>query len=371
MTKAAVVLSEDLWQAGHGENHPLKPERLQRTYDLLTSYGAFDGDQSRLIPPRPATRRELLLFHTEEYLDAVQSLSRGEGRYVPSRYNFGPGDNPVFEGMFEIAALKVGAALTAAELVTNEEVEVAFSPAGGMHHARAHYASGFCIFNDVAVIIHRMLSQGLRVAYVDIDVHHGDGVQEAFYQTDRVLTISVHESGFFIFPGTGFVGETGEEIGEGFAVNLPLAPYTDDEIYQWAFEQVVPPLLRWFDADVTVSQLGIDTHFLDPLGHLNITTEGYARIVAMLKELAPRWVALGGGGYETSVMPRAWALAYGVMAGREFPDELPRAYATKYGEGSLNDQKKPRVEAATKDMARRHAAKAIGELRQRIPGLRQ
>jgi acetoin utilization protein AcuC len=370
MTKAAVICSEELWQIGHGENHPLRPERLQRGFELLTEYGAFDRDQSRLVAPRPARRDELLLFHTEEYLDAVESLSRGEREYAPGRYNFGPGDNPVFEGMYDIAALKVGAALAATELVTNGEVDVAFSLAGGMHHARPHYASGFCVFNDIAVVIHELLRQGLKVAYLDIDVHHGDGVQEAFYDTDRVLTISIHESGHFIYPGTGFVRETGQGVGQGFAVNLPLAPYTDDEVYVWAFEQVVPPVINWFEPDIVVTQLGVDTHYLDPLGHLVLTTHGYTQVVGKIKELAPRWIAMGGGGYEVSVMPRAWTLAYGLMSNREFPDQLPPAYAGKYGKGTLHDQRGPHVEARTKDVARRHASLAIDELKERIAGLR-
>lgn len=370
MVKAAVVCSEELWQTGHGENHPLRPERLRRGYELLTAYEAFDGQHSRLIPPRLATTEELLLFHTEEYVRAVQSLSRGEREYAPAQYNFGPGDNPVFESMYELAALKVGAALVATELVTSGEADVAFSLAGGMHHARPNYAHGFCIFNDVAVIIHSMLSRGLKVAYVDIDVHHGDGVQEAFYDTDRVLTVSVHESGSFIFPGTGFVRETGQGVGRGFAVNLPLAPHTDDEVYVWAFEQVVPPLLEWFGPDVVVSQLGVDTHYLDPLAHLTLTTQGYTKVVSMIKNVAPRWIAFGGGGYEASVMPRAWTLAYGIMSDIEFPDELPPAYAAKYGPGTLRDRDKPHVEPRTKDVARRHAALAISELKEKIPGLR-
>jgi len=370
MTKTAVICSEELWQRGHGESHPLKPERLQRAYELLIACDAFDGQRSRLIPPRPATIEELLLFHTEEYVNAVLSLSRGEREYIPSRYNFGPGDNPIFEGMYETAALKVGAALAAAESVTTGEVDVAFSLAGGMHHARANYASGFCIFNDIAVIIHTLLRQCLKVAYVDIDVHHGDGVQEAFYDSDRVLTISIHESGYFIFPGTGFVRETGEGVGRGFAVNVPLAPYTDDEVYVWAFEQVVPPLLEWFKPDIVVSQLGIDTHYLDPLAHLTLTTQGYTEVVRMIKELAPRWIALGGGGYEIGVIPRAWALAYGIMSDREFPDELPPAYGEKYGPGTLHDQHKPHVDARTRDVARSHASLEISELREKIAGLR-
>jgi acetoin utilization protein AcuC len=371
MTKTAVVCSEELWQRGHGENHPLRPERLKRAYELLIAYDAFDGQQSQLVPPRAATTEELLRFHTEEYLNAVHSLSRGEKEYVPSRYNFGPGDNPVFEGMYEIAALKVGAALVATELVSTGEVDVAFSLAGGMHHAHPAYASGFCIFNDAAVIIHTLLGQGFKVAYLDIDVHHGDGVQEAFYDTDRVLTISIHESGYFIFPGTGFVREIGEGVGRGFAVNLPLAPYTDDEMYAWAFEQVVPPLLRWFDPDIVVSQLGVDTHYLDPLAHLTLTTQGYTEVVRTIKELAPRWIALGGGGYELDVMPRAWTLAYGIMCERQFPDELPPAYAERYGAGTLQDQRTPQVDPRSKDVARRHAAAAISELKERIGGLRE
>ncbi len=371
MSKTAVVLSEELWQIGHDENHPLRPERLQRAYELMTAYEAFDGHNSRLVAPRPATTDQLLLFHTKEYVDAVRSLSSGESTYAASQYNFGPGDNPVFEGMYEIAGLKVGAALRATELVTSGEVDVAFSPAGGMHHARANYASGFCIFNDLAVLIHSLLAQGLRVVYVDIDVHHGDGVQEAFYDTDRVLTISVHESGRFIFPGTGFVRETGRGVGQGFAVNLPLAPYTDDEVYVWAFEQVVPPLIQWFEPDVVVSQLGIDTHYLDPLGHLALTTQGYSQVVGILKRCAPRWVAMGGGGYEVSVMPRAWTLAYGIMSDQEFPDELPASYAAEYGQGTLHDHNRPNIEASTKAITRRHASKAIAELREKLPALRQ
>ncbi len=370
MTRTAVVCSEELWERGHGENHPLRPERLQRAYELLIAYEAFDGHRSRLVQPRPATSEELLRFHTEEYLNAVRSLSRGEREYVPGRYNFGPGDNPVFEGMYETAALKVGAALVATELVTTDQVDIAFSLAGGMHHAHASYASGFCIFNDIAVIIHTLLRQGLKVAYVDIDVHHGDGVQEAFYDSDRVLTISIHESGHFVFPGTGFVRETGEGVGRGFAVNLPLAPYTDDEVYVWAFDQVVPPLLKWFDPDIVISQLGVDTHYMDPLAHLALTTQGYAEVVRTIKGLAPRWIAFGGGGYELGVMPRAWTLAYGVMSEREFADELPAAYSEKYGTGTLRDQRKPHLDARTRDVARRHAALAIDELRERIAALR-
>ena len=366
MTKAAFICSEGLWQRGHGPTHPLKPERLRRTYELLQAYGAFNGERSLLVPARQATVEELLLFHTEEYVAAVESLSRGERRFDPWRYNFGPGDNPVFPGMYETEALKVGASLVAAELVVSGEVDVAFSFSGGLHHAGPARASGFCVFNDPAIVIHWLLKKGLRVAYVDIDAHHGDGVQAAFYDTDRVLTISLHESGLYLFPGTGFVEEIGVGAGRGYAANVPLAPYTDDDIYLWAFREVVPPLVRRFRPDIVVSQLGVDTHYRDPLTHLCLTTAGYVAAVEGIKELAPRWVALGGGGYDVDVVARAWTLAYGVMLGREFPDELPAAYAEKYGGGTLRDHERPHIGQGLLERARRYAETQVRELKHRL-----
>jgi len=292
MTRAAFIYSSDLWQRGHGATHPLKPERLQRTYELLAAYSAFDGPDSMLVQPRQATPEELGLFHTEEYVEAVRSLSQGERRFNPTRYNFGPGDNPIFPEMYETEALKVGATLVAAELVTSDQADVAFSFSGGLHHAGSDHASGFCVFNDAAVAIHWLLQKGLRVAYIDIDAHHGDGVQNAFYETDRVLTISLHETGLYLFPGTGFVEEMGRSAGRGYAVNLPFAPYTDDEIYLWAFEEIVPPLVRRFRPDIVVSQLGVDTHYRDPLTHLCLTTSGYVAAVTTIST----GLALAGAG---------------------------------------------------------------------------
>jgi acetoin utilization protein AcuC len=366
MTKAAFICSPSLWQRGHGASHPLKPERLQRTYELLAAYGAFDGRESILVQPRQATPEELGLFHTEEYIEVVRSLSQGEGRFNPRRYNFGPGDNPVFPGMYETEALKVGATLVAAELVTSDQADVAFSFSGGLHHAGPAFASGFCVFNDAAIAIHWLLQRGLRVAYVDIDAHHGDGVQNAFYETDRVLTISLHETGLYLFPGTGFVEEMGRGRGRGYAVNLPFAPYTDDETYLWAFEEIVPPLVRRFQPDIVVSQLGVDTHYRDPLTHLCLTTSGYVAAVTAIKELAPRWLALGGGGYDIDVVARSWTLAYGVMSDQEFPNALPSAYAEKYGQGSLRDHEEPRIPPELRKRARRYAEAGVAALKQAL-----
>jgi acetoin utilization protein AcuC len=365
--EAAFICSEELWSRGFGQAHPLKPERLRRTYELLTAYRAFDAPNSHLVPPRRASREDLLLFHTAEYVDAVASLSRGEGHAQARRYNFRPDETPVFPGMFETEGLKVGAALTGAEWVAQGQAQVAFSFAGGMHHARPALASGFCVFNDVAVAIHWLVRQGLRVAYVDIDVHHGDGVQAAFYDTDRVLTISLHQAGILFYPGTGFPEEIGTGAGYGYSINVPFLIYTGEELYVWAFRQVVPPLVRQFAPDVLVTQLGVDTHYRDPLARLMLTTRGYVALIEELRTLADgvgRWLAFGGGGYAVDVVPRAWTLAYGLMSGQAFPDELPPAYGERYGPGRLHDTEGPEPpEAWVVADTRRYVEKNIAALK--------
>ncbi|OGO20855.1 MAG: hypothetical protein A2Z14_11330 [Chloroflexi bacterium RBG_16_48_8] len=342
MERQAIFLSSpEVWERGHGMGHPLKPERLQRTFDLLVAYGAFQASNVCVLTPEPASIDELAVFHTMEYIEVVKALSEGERGIPAGRYGFGPGDNPVFASMFETESLKVGSSLKGAKLLVRGECDVAFSYSGGLHHAGPDFASGFCVFNDAAVAIHWLIQKDLRVAYVDIDVHHGDGVQWAFFDTDRVLTISFHQDGRTLFPGTGFVDEIGRGAGVGYCVNIPLPPGTGDEGYLWAFREVVPPLLERFDADIVVSQLGVDTHYKDPLAQLALTTHGQEGLFKILSELAPRWLALGGGGYAMDVVPRAWTIAFGVMSGQTFPDELPSNYRRKYGREWLHDHEKP------------------------------
>jgi acetoin utilization protein AcuC len=336
---AAFICTDELWSQGFGGDHPLRPERLERTYRLLMAYRAFDTPNSRLVKPDPVSRGDLLLFHSPEYVDAVIGLSRGEEPVSAWRYGFRPDETPVFPGMYESEGLKVGAALTAARLIAEGQVQVAFSFAGGMHHARPALASGFCVFNDAAVAIHWLLRQGLRVAYVDVDVHHGDGVQAAFYDTDQVLTMSLHQAGILFYPGTGFPEELGTGPGYGYSINMPFLISTGEGLYLWAFRQVIP-LVRQFAPDVLVTQLGVDTHYRDLLGSLLMTTHGYVALIEEFRALAEeigRWLALGGGGYALDVVPRAWTLAYGVMSGQTFPDELPPAYSERYGPGRLHD----------------------------------
>ena len=224
------------------------------------------------------------------------------------------------------------------ELLLDEGFEAAFNISGGLHHAMPNHAYGFCVFNDPVMAINELVRRGLRVAYVDIDCHHGDGVQLAYYDTDQVLTISMHESGQFLFPGTGHVQEMGMGRGRGYSVNVPLYPYTTDDLYYWAFEQVTLPLLDAFHPDALVSQLGIDTHYLDPITHLALTTQGFGKVVAKFAGQAPKWLALGGGGYDVHAVARSWTLAYGVMARQNLADEIPDSYRRQHGVETITDR---------------------------------
>jgi acetoin utilization protein AcuC len=366
MPRAAFICDEILWAGGHPPGHPLRPERLRHTWQMLQAYRAFDAPNVRVVPPRLPSEAELATFHTPAYIDLVRRLSRGESDAGAIKANFGPGDNPVFAGMFESEGLKVGGGLVAAELLLNGEVDVAFNFAGGLHHAGPDFAAGFCVFGDGAIAIQRLVSVGWRVAYVDIDAHHGDGVQAAFYDDPRVLTISFHESGRFLFPGTGFTHEVGTGPGQGYSVNVPLYPYTDDETFMWAFDEIVPPLINRFEPDVVVAQLGVDAHWRDPLTHLALTSHGFEALFHRLHRLAPRWLAVGGGGYDASVVPRLWTLAWGVMSDQTFPNPLPLEIASAYDPPLLHDELLPLLTPEQQRQARSAAETVVAELKARL-----
>ena len=316
----------------HGPQHPLRPARVVLTRELIHAYGLVDGERVVETTARSATDDELLLVHTERYVDAVRRAGYGElGSWW--EFGFGPGDNPIFPHMHEASARVAGASLVAAEAVLSGRAEHAFNPAGGLHHAMPERASGFCVYDDPAVAIAWLLDRGVpRVAYVDVDVHHGDGPQAIFYEDPRVLTVSVHQSGATLFPGTGFVDEIGAGDARGSAVNVPLPPFTGEGSWLDAFRRVVPPLVEAWRPDVLVTQLGCDTHHSDPLASLSLTTTAYRETAAMLHDLAHRaaggrWLATGGGGYQwATVVPRAWTLYFAEMAGVTLPDELPPAW---------------------------------------------
>jgi acetoin utilization protein AcuC len=318
----------------HGFRHPLRPQRVLLTWELIAAYG-IDLDPGVVrLGAEPADDETLMLVHTPEFIEATRDAGHGiDGPW--GRFGYGVVDNPIFDDMHEAGALVAGASLAAARAVLSGEVAHAFNAAGGLHHAMPDRASGFCVYDDPAVAIAWLLTQGVeRIAYVDVDVHHGDGVQAIFWNEPRVLTVSIHEYapeiGFF--PGTGSISERGGPDAPDSVVNLPLPPGTSDEGWLEAFRTAVPPIVRAFGPDVLVTQLGCDSHATDPLAHLALTTAAYRVTAAVLHELAHeaaggRWVATGGGGYQWArVVPRAWTIGFAEMAQASPPDEIPEPW---------------------------------------------
>lgn len=321
--KTAFVYSDNFGSFTYGATHPMRPARLRLTFELIEALGLLDMDEARRVEARLATESELLLFHTPEYIKVLKEANTGIIPVGASDFGLGFGDNPVFKGVYEWSRYSTGASVQAAELVAKGEAGVAFNICGGLHHAMPGRASGFCYLNDASVAIRYLANLGKRVAYVDIDAHHGDGVEYAFYDTGRVLTISLHESGQWLFPGTGFVTDTGVGEGTGFAVNLPLPPSTCDEQYLRAFDAVVPPFIEAFAPDILVTQLGVDSFETDPITHLGLTTNGFEGLVRRFRSFGLPWVALGGGGYDLSNVARAWTLAWAIMNGKDAPGTIP------------------------------------------------
>ena len=337
--KTAFLYTDAFAAFEYGPGHPLKPVRLKLTYDLIRACGLLDPSDPRLVQPIPARTEDLLSFHTRDYIDILRASNSGRPAPGAEAYGLGPGDNPVFPGMFDWSRLIAGASLAAAEMVDSGETATAFNIAGGLHHAHPSRASGFCYINDPVLAIQLLVDRGRRVAYIDIDAHHGDGVQEAFYGTDRVLTISLHETGRMLFPGSGYESETGADVGSGYSVNVPLPPETDDDLFTQAFRSTVPPLIDAFRPDIIVSQLGVDTFRTDPLAHLNVTTNGFCEIVRMIRDLSPKWVALGGGGYDIANVARAWTLAWAIMNDGDAPGEIPASFLRKYPDAGFPGKK--------------------------------
>jgi len=328
--KEVLVFSSQFGSHSYGPHHPLKVERLQLTMDLIGTYDLFDTPGEPWVEAHEAEEEDLLRFHSPEYLEILKKANTGR---IPSKgggYGLGSGDNPAFPGLYDWSLLVTGATLECVRQVRDEGRRIAFNIAGGLHHALASRAAGFCYINDPVIGITRMIQDGLRVVYLDVDVHHGDGVEAAFYDTDQVLTISLHQHGYTLFPGTGFPDEIGKGPGKGYSVNVPLAPGTDDELYLWAFLEVVPPLVRAYNPDVLVTQLGVDTLVTDPLAALNLTTNGFSMVIQEIKSWGIKWVALGGGGYNSMNVARAWTKAWSIMKEVDIPDALPESFITKH-----------------------------------------
>ena len=324
--KTALIYSSEFGRYCYGVDHPFKIQRYLLAYELMRSYGLIENTGTIISSYRTVTEEELLTFHHADYLACLREFNESTEPRADFRYGLGDVENPVFTGIYDWARLGTSGTVEAARLVTEEGFDIAFNLAGGWHHAHPARASGFSYLNDAVIAINYLLARGKRVVYLDIDAHHGDGVQEAFYDTDRVLTISLHESGVYFFPGTGYEKETGAGKGKGFSVNVPLLAHTDDALYMKAFDEVAYPLIAAFDPDIIVTQLGADTFRTDPLTRLEITTYSYGYIMKKLKALRIPWVAVGGGGYDNLNVARAWTIAWGVMNGIELPPRLPASF---------------------------------------------
>jgi len=330
----ALVTVEDIAKAyDFGASHPLRPERVLLTYDAIDDLGLSALPHVRKLRSRSATDDEILRAHAADFVETVKGID--DGRVAEREgfaYGLGTGDNPIFAEMHRASAAVCGASITAAEAVATGAADHAFNPAGGLHHARRAEASGFCIYDDPAVAIAHILAlqPEWRVMYVDVDVHHGDGVQWIFYDDPRVLTVSFHQSGRYLYPGTGFEDEIGTGAAAGTSANIPLLPYTGEDDYLWALERVVPELAAAFRPQVIVTQLGADTHYGDPLANLGLTMGAYPRMARILHDAAHdhasgRWVATGGGGYQAeTVVPRVWTIHFAEMCGAG--DRVPRGW---------------------------------------------
>ncbi len=299
-----------------GPEHPLTPRRFRPSIDLMRTAGA-----SNFVEPRVATDEEIARLHTLEYIKTVRAFS--EDLFRPPSAGIGPGDCPPFDGMHEASAAIAGGSIDAVDRILATEVEHAFNPGGGLHHATASRASGFCIYNDVALGVARARDAGHRVMYVDLDVHHGDGTQALFWDDPQVLTLSIHETGLTLFPGTGFIDERGGAAALGTKVNIPMQPYSGDRSWLDAVQQAVPALAQAFRPTFLVTQHGCDTHEYDPLAHLRLTSRAYRAVTVLLDEIAHehaegRWFATGGGGYDAyRVVPRSWSLIWYAQAHAE------------------------------------------------------
>ena len=324
-----LVWSEALREYDFGPGHPLTPLRFGPGIDLLRAVGA-----ERLLAPGEATDEELARLHDRGYIAQVRSFS--DHPWQPTAMGIGSGDVPAFHGMHEVSARIAGGSIEAVRSILAGEAEHAFSPAGGLHHAMRTRASGFCVYNDVALGVATARDAGHRVLYVDLDVHHGDGTQAHFWDDPEVLTFSIHESGRSLFPGTGEPDETGGEAAPGSAVNIPLVAGSGDASWWPAVERTLPALCAAFRPTFIVSQHGCDSHAFDPLAHLRVTTASYDRASRLIDQLAHaytegRWLATGGGGYDAyRVVPRSWALVWLAQSHQEAPEATPVDWQTRW-----------------------------------------
>lgn len=338
-----------------GPQHPLKPDRLRRAITLVERLSDV-----RSIDPGPGATEQALRMHDEAYVDVVREISAGRDVPLGAVYEagFASSDNPPFRGIYEASLAYLAGSVEAAEDV-RDGAPLAFSLAGGLHHARRSRASGFCVFNDPAIAIHVLKERLEKVAYVDIDVHHGDGVQWLWYDDPTVMTCSIHQDGRTLYPGTGSVEETGAAC---TSINVPLWPGTVGDVWLWAFREGIKPALEAFEPEAVVLQLGTDAHFMDPLARLNVSAQEWLEAVKDVKALGVPTVAVGGGGYSLQTVPRMWASAVFTLCEIPFEDQLPSDLAEAWDTPTFFDP----LPAGPSGQGRAEAEVAIEYLRERV-----
>ena len=322
---AVFIYSDELEKYQYPPEHPFNTIRATRTLEIIKSMGLLSGPGRRMIAPKPADRLVLKKFHTARYLHALKTAAKGGWDTEALSMGIGTQDCPVFRGLYEYAALATGATLDGADMLISGQADVAFNPSGGYHHAGPEKAAGFCYINDVALACMILAEKGKRVLYLDIDVHHGDGVAYAFYDRCDVMTISLHQNPKTLFPGTGFENEIGTGPGKGYCVNVPLPVGTYDQAYMKAFKAIVPPLAGAYNPDVIVFELGADALAGDPLANLQLTNNIYAEVITQLLSYNKPILATGGGGYHIGNTVRAWALAWSIFCGADSGEDMDLA----------------------------------------------
>lgn len=321
MARHVFIHSEELEEYPYPESCPFNTSRAGRTRAQLISMGMFLDEDSAEVPPGRPGRAVLEQYHLPEYLDALERANRGDFNVEWMFMGLGTADCPIFPGVYDYNALAAGASIAAADEILAGRAKIAFNPSGGLHHAFPAKSGGFCYINDIVLACKRLLAGGRRPLFLDIDVHHCDGVQHAFYDSPEVMVISLHEDGKHLFPGTGRVNDIGEGNGRGYTVNLPLPPGTYDDIYMRAFRSTVLPLIHAFGPDVLVLEVGADTLAGDPLAHLRLTNNVMADVIELLLAFGLPILATGGGGYNVENTVRAWSLVWLALCGRLAGDD--------------------------------------------------
>ncbi len=320
--KSAFIHSDEFSKFKVSNEYPWLTERSDVTYSKCKELNLLDHDGIEVIQPKPASIKDLYLYHTKEYINLLKKADKGIFDESMLRYGLGTLECPVVKGVFKYHNLAAGATIAGANLLVQNKKDIVFSPTGGFHHAGPDFASGFCYINDINIAINKLLKTGKRILYIDIDAHHADMVQETFYSNPDVMKISFHESGKTLFPWkTGFENEIGKGKGKGYNINFPLPENTGDEEFLWAFERVFPPVARAFKADITFAVLGVDIISSDPLTHLQLTNNAFIKAVKTIKQASAKLLALGCGGYSLDNIERSWTLAWAAMNDLEPKEE--------------------------------------------------